>query len=190
MTAIVVDARFAGGPLLVEEDRSPWDPSTELVVVSGPGFVVQLFPHEARALAEALSAVLGSEEEAVVSPAGLKDLQPIENAADPRWRKLAAWLKRNPRPGAEPVDIEELLPSERATWFEIHVRGAWKGAGLSLVETDLEAHIARVAAEAPPLSPAQRDRLQGLMRSEAPGAPARELRRLPGATDHLRDLEG
>lgn len=186
MSAYVVDARFAGGPLLVEEDRLPWDETAEVVVLSGPGFAVQLRAHEARELATALSSVAGVE----VAEAGDENLQPIENAADPRWRKLAAWLKRNPRPGEEPVDIEDLMPSERATWFEVHVRGAWKSAGLSLVETDLEAHVARVVADAPTLGPAQRDRLQGLLRSGAPSVPARELRRLPGSTDHLRDLEG
>lgn len=61
MSAIVVDARFAGGPLLVEEDRSPYDPTTEVVMLSGPGFAVQLFRHEALELAAALSSVAGAE---------------------------------------------------------------------------------------------------------------------------------
>ena len=61
MTAIVVDARFAGGPLLVEEDRLPWDQTADVVVLSGPGFVVQLMAHEARELAAALSSVAGAE---------------------------------------------------------------------------------------------------------------------------------
>ena len=191
MSAIVVDARFAGGPLLVEAEQSPWDPATQLVVLSGPGFALQLFAHEARALAEALLSHAPLDE--ATDSDGLVELKPIENAADPRWRKLAAWLERNPRPVEDPVGIEDLMPSERAVWYEIHVRGQ-RQVGLSLVDrlpndTDLETHIQRLVDEAPELSAAQREHLASQFHSE-PVAPVRVLRRDLGAVDHLTDLEG
>ncbi len=51
MTA--VDARFAGGEILVDEESSVLD-GTRMVTIDAPGWDVVLFPHEARALAAAL----------------------------------------------------------------------------------------------------------------------------------------
>lgn len=51
MTA--VDARFAGGPIIVDQRQASYDVATELVTVSAPGWDTSLFPHEARALAAA-----------------------------------------------------------------------------------------------------------------------------------------
>lgn len=50
----VVDARFAGGPIRVDRGHTSYDVATELVIVSAPGFDIALFPHEARAFAQAL----------------------------------------------------------------------------------------------------------------------------------------
>ncbi|MBD3942806.1 hypothetical protein IF188_13985 [Microbacterium sp. NEAU-LLC] len=52
MTA--VDARFAGGSILVEPVASVLDGRT-MVRIQAPGYEVVLFPHEADRLAEALS---------------------------------------------------------------------------------------------------------------------------------------
>ncbi|MFT3797181.1 hypothetical protein [Microbacterium sp.] len=51
---IVVDARFAGGALIVTATTLPHDDSIESVRLTGPGFDLALFPHEAAALAAAL----------------------------------------------------------------------------------------------------------------------------------------
>lgn len=57
---VVVDARFAGGPLNVEATPLPYDPSTRLVRLAGPCFDVELFAHEAIALAAALQRAAAS----------------------------------------------------------------------------------------------------------------------------------
>ena len=51
----VVDARFAGGHLEVTTEQPDWI-EHQLVAVDGPGFHLQLFAHEARALASSLIA--------------------------------------------------------------------------------------------------------------------------------------
>ena len=49
---ITVDSRFGGGPLAVAPvTRS----ATTLVAIVGPGFSLEMFAHEARALADALA---------------------------------------------------------------------------------------------------------------------------------------
>lgn len=60
MTA--VDARFAGGPIIVDQRQASYDVATELVTVSAPGWDTSLFPHEARALAAALTAAADEAE--------------------------------------------------------------------------------------------------------------------------------
>ncbi|GEB94396.1 hypothetical protein [Microbacterium lacticum] len=50
----VVDARFAGGPILIDQGHATYDAATKLVTVMAPGFDIALFPHEARAFAQAL----------------------------------------------------------------------------------------------------------------------------------------
>ncbi len=50
----LIDARFAGGPIQVDTERSVFD-DRQLVRVALPGCSVNLFPHEARALAAALT---------------------------------------------------------------------------------------------------------------------------------------
>ena len=67
MTA--VDARFAGGPILIDQGHATYDAATKLVTVMAPGFDTALFPHEARALATAL---LEAATEAEASAARLK----------------------------------------------------------------------------------------------------------------------
>lgn len=63
MTA--VDARFAGGPILVTGDaHTSYDPDVTLVQIDAPGWVTALFPHEARALAAALTAAANAAERA------------------------------------------------------------------------------------------------------------------------------
>ncbi len=52
----VVDARFAGGPLEVTTEPLAHAPETTAVRVDGPGFALVLFAHEARALADTLTA--------------------------------------------------------------------------------------------------------------------------------------
>lgn len=54
----------------------------------------------------------------------------------------------------------------------------------------LEAHVARVVADAPALTPAQRDRLASLLHGVNPPTSDRVLRRSSGAVAHLTDLEG
>jgi len=50
-----VDARFAGGPILVDQGHATYDVATKLVTIDAPGWDTALFPHEARALAAALT---------------------------------------------------------------------------------------------------------------------------------------
>lgn len=57
-----VDARFAGGPILVDEGHATYDAATKLVTIDAPGWDTALFPHEARALAAALLDAAGSAE--------------------------------------------------------------------------------------------------------------------------------
>lgn len=52
----IVDARFAGGAVVVERDTEYLGDGRAVVVLSLPGHTVALFPHEARALAAALAA--------------------------------------------------------------------------------------------------------------------------------------
>lgn len=59
MTA--VDARFAGGTIVVDVDP-PFEGRPALVEVNLPGLTVGLFPHEARALAAALTTVADDVE--------------------------------------------------------------------------------------------------------------------------------
>lgn len=59
MTA--VDARFAGGPIIVDTDAGH-DTRPPLVEVNLPGLTVGLFPHEARALADALRSAADDTE--------------------------------------------------------------------------------------------------------------------------------
>ncbi len=49
-----VDARFAGGHLTVAPSALPHDQAQPMVRLSGPGIDLDLFPHEADALAAAL----------------------------------------------------------------------------------------------------------------------------------------
>lgn len=57
-----VDARFAGGAVQVTSSMLPHDDTTAAVVLALPGHTVTLFPHEARALADALRAHAGGRE--------------------------------------------------------------------------------------------------------------------------------
>lgn len=50
----VVDARFAGGPIIIDHGHATYDIATKLVTLAAPGFDTALFPQEARALATAL----------------------------------------------------------------------------------------------------------------------------------------
>lgn len=52
---IAVDARFAGGAILVEQDAGYLGDGRSIITLALPGLVVPLFPHEARALAAALT---------------------------------------------------------------------------------------------------------------------------------------
>jgi hypothetical protein len=52
---VVVDARFAGGAIIVEPDAEYLGDGSSVVTLALPGLTVALFPHEARALAAALS---------------------------------------------------------------------------------------------------------------------------------------
>ncbi len=51
-----VDARFAGGAVSVEQDAEYIGDGRSVVLLTLPGHTVALFPHEARALAAALTA--------------------------------------------------------------------------------------------------------------------------------------
>lgn len=51
----IVDARFVGGTILVEQDAEYLGDGSSVVVLSLPGHTVALFPREARALAAALT---------------------------------------------------------------------------------------------------------------------------------------
>ncbi|MDI2098001.1 hypothetical protein [Ruicaihuangia caeni] len=51
-----VDARFAGGPIFVDTGELSHAPEQTIVSVDVPGYAFQMFPHEARALADALRA--------------------------------------------------------------------------------------------------------------------------------------
>ncbi|WP_454137245.1 hypothetical protein [Microbacterium paulum] len=57
-----MEARFAGGPITVGEGHATYDVATKLVTVDGPGWETALFPHEARALAAALTTVADDVE--------------------------------------------------------------------------------------------------------------------------------
>jgi hypothetical protein len=60
---IIVEARFAGGDLEVSEGHLTWEPDKQLVVLDAPGgYAIPLFPHEARALADALRAAADTAE--------------------------------------------------------------------------------------------------------------------------------
>lgn len=56
MSSTLIDARLAGGHLDVHTAALPYDETMPVVAVSGPGFDLVLFPHEATALADALRA--------------------------------------------------------------------------------------------------------------------------------------
>lgn len=51
----VIDARFAGGPIFVDRGTLHDDDPRPVVIVTGPGFEFPMFPHEAEALARALT---------------------------------------------------------------------------------------------------------------------------------------
>ncbi|PZU48444.1 MAG: hypothetical protein DI566_04210 [Microbacterium sp.] len=51
---MIVDARFAGGSITVDDQSSVLDDGTRMVTIDAPGWDAALFPHEARALAAAL----------------------------------------------------------------------------------------------------------------------------------------
>ncbi|WP_454115479.1 hypothetical protein [Microbacterium lacticum] len=51
----VIDARFAGGPLIVATEPLIYDDGRVAVTVDGPGFRLALFAHEARDLSAALA---------------------------------------------------------------------------------------------------------------------------------------
>lgn len=72
MTVSIVDARFAGGPILVQPAQLDWTDTT-LVSVEGPGFSLGLFPHEAQALADALSAAVREEARHLRRPPEVDD---------------------------------------------------------------------------------------------------------------------
>ncbi|QYF98107.1 hypothetical protein [Microbacterium sp. PAMC21962] len=50
----IVNARFAGGPITIDQGHATYDAATKLVTIDAPGWETALFPHEARALAAAL----------------------------------------------------------------------------------------------------------------------------------------
>lgn len=52
----VIDARFAGGSIIVGHGHATHDPATRLVTIDAPGWEAALFAHESRALASALIA--------------------------------------------------------------------------------------------------------------------------------------
>lgn len=70
MTA--VDARFAGGPIVVI-DAPPVDVRPALIEVHMPGNVLELFPHEALQLAEALTAAVKEQARHLKRPAEVDD---------------------------------------------------------------------------------------------------------------------
>ncbi|WP_456286237.1 hypothetical protein M1D46_00470 [Microbacterium sp. JZ70] len=59
-----VDARFAGGVIQVEQDAEYIGDGRTVVTLAFPGHTVALFPHEARALAAALTAHADATSEA------------------------------------------------------------------------------------------------------------------------------
>lgn len=58
----IVEARFAGGPIVIDEAVDTLDQTRRLVKIDAPGFDTALFPHEARALAKALQDAAASAE--------------------------------------------------------------------------------------------------------------------------------
>lgn len=58
----VVEARFAGGHIEVEATTAAWDDTTTVVNVTGPGYTLDMFPHEARDLAKALQEAADAAE--------------------------------------------------------------------------------------------------------------------------------
>ncbi|WP_394279834.1 hypothetical protein [Microbacterium sp.] len=60
MTA--VDARFAGGSIIIDQGHATYDPTTKLVTINAPDWDAALFPHEARQLAAALTAAAAEAE--------------------------------------------------------------------------------------------------------------------------------
>lgn len=58
----VVDARFSGGHLTVDQGHATYDLTQKLVTVAAPGWDTALFPHEARALAAALTEAADNAE--------------------------------------------------------------------------------------------------------------------------------
>lgn len=61
-----VDARFAGGDIIVDLGHATYDPETKLVVIDGPGWEAALFSHESRAFAAALIAAADEAEKQTV----------------------------------------------------------------------------------------------------------------------------
>ena len=68
----VVDARFAGGPLVIDH-VPPVDGRPALIEVHMPGNVLELFPHEAAQLAEALSEAVKEQARHLRRPAEVDD---------------------------------------------------------------------------------------------------------------------
>ena len=60
----VVDVRFAGGAVIVEQDAEYIGDGRTVVTLALPGHTVALFPHEARALARALAGHANAASEA------------------------------------------------------------------------------------------------------------------------------
>ncbi|MCI2959126.1 hypothetical protein MN032_15655 [Agromyces atrinae] len=63
MTAQVVDARFAGGTIIVDQGHVDGEADLKLVSVDAVGYAFPMFPTEARALAEALIAAADEAEQ-------------------------------------------------------------------------------------------------------------------------------
>lgn len=72
MTVSVVDARFAGGPIVVQPARVDWTDSN-LVEVNLPGLTVALFPHEAQDLADALTLAIREQARHLRRPPEVDD---------------------------------------------------------------------------------------------------------------------
>ena len=58
----VVDARFAGGSITVDDQSSVLDDGTRMVTIDAPGWDLVLFAHEARAFSAALDAAADEAE--------------------------------------------------------------------------------------------------------------------------------
>lgn len=65
-TAMIVEARFAGGTITADVDHVEWL-GRDVICVDIPGLTLHLYPHEARDLAAALQALATFVDEAVAA---------------------------------------------------------------------------------------------------------------------------